>query len=170
MATGSTRTGNTRQPGYSRQQVAGITNLTARQLTYWRQTGLIVPTNHTSGGHARYTFSDLIALKTVKRLLEQGVSTQKIRKSIHALTQYLPQHADALSQLKLVATGDVVLVFHQGMAMDAVSGQEWILEVAELEKEVAREVTCKLPDTDLLVEQQEMFTGLTDDAVTSKLA
>ncbi len=155
------------QAGYSRQQVVNVTGLTPRQLTYWRQTGLIIPTKQTNGGHARYTFTDLIALKTVKRLLEQGVSTQKIRKSIQALTSYLPQQSQPLSTLKLVATGDVVLVFHQGMVIDAISGQEWILEVAELEKELARQVMRSNPQADLLVEQQDLFQKTPEANVAS---
>ena len=151
--------------GYTRQHVASITGLTARQLTYWRQTGLIVPSHQTQGGHARYNFTDLIALKTVKRLLEQGVSTQKIRKSILALTQYLPQQSHPLSELKLVATGDVVLVFHQGMAIEAISGQEWILEVAELEKEVTLEVQHALPEAELVVDQQDLFTEKPEQSI-----
>ena len=41
-----------------------------------------------------------------------------------------------LAELVLVATGDVALVFRSGTAFDAVSGQEWIFEVALFEREV----------------------------------
>jgi len=143
-----------RQSGFSRQQVAKITGLTARQLNYWRRTSVIGPSNTTKGGHARYSFTDLIALKTVKQLLGHGVSLQKVRKSILALLQYLPLQQQPFSELKIIATGDVVLVFHQGIALDALTGQEWILEVAELEKEIVRQ--C--PETlQLVVEQDDLF-------------
>jgi len=146
---------NTRShTGFSRQQVANITGLTARQLNYWRQTAVIEPSHITSGGHARYSFSDLIALKTVKQLLDHGVSLQKIRKSILALLHYLPLQQQPFSELKVVATGDVVLVFHQGMALDALTGQEWILEVAELEKEIINQYPESLQ---LVVEQDDLF-------------
>lgn len=147
---------NTRlQNGFSRQQVVNITGLSARQLNYWRRTNVIEPSSVTQGGHARYSFTDLIALKTVKQLLEQGVSLQKIRKSILALLQYLPAQQQPFSELKVIATGDVVLVFHQGLALDAVTGQEWILEVADLEKEIAQQYpqTCQL-----VVEQDDLFS------------
>ncbi len=146
---------NTRlHTGFSRQQVVNITGLTARQLNYWRRTEVIKPSATTQGGHARYSFTDLIALKTVKQLLDHGVSLQKIRKSILALLQYLPLQQQPFSELKVIATGDVVLVFHQGMALDALTGQEWILEVAELEKEIVQQY----PDTlQLVVEQDDLF-------------
>ena len=143
------------QNGFSRLQVANITGLTARQLNYWRRTEIIKPSNTTQGGHARYSFTDLIALKTVKQLLEHGVSLQKIRKSILALLQYLPLQKQPFSELKVIATGDVVLVFHEGVALDAVTGQEWILEVADLEKEISQHY----PETyQLVVEQDDLFT------------
>ena len=147
---------NTRlQNGFSRQQVVNITGLSARQLNYWRRTEIIEPSNTTQGGHARYSFTDLIALKTVKQLLEHGVSLQKVRKSILALLKYLPLQQQPFSELKVIATGDVVLVFHQGVALDAITGQEWILEVADLEKEIAQHY----PDTyQLVVEQDDLFS------------
>lgn len=141
--------------GFSRQQVANITGLSARQLNYWRRTEIIEPSHTTQGGHARYSFTDLIALKTVKQLLEYGVSLQKVRKSIRALLRYLPLQQQPFSELKVIATGDVVLVFHQGVALDAVTGQEWILEVADLEKEIAQHY----PETyQLVVEQDDLFS------------
>ena len=35
-----------------------------------------------------------------------------------------------------MATGDVVLAFRDGTAFDAISGQEWVFEVADFEREV----------------------------------
>lgn len=152
------------QNGFSRLQVANITGLTARQLNYWRRTEIIKPANITQGGHSRYSFTDLIALKTVKQLLEHGVSLQKVRKSILALLQYLPLQQHPLSELKVIATGDVVLVFHKGVALDAVTGQEWILEVADLEKDIAQ----NYPETyQLVVEQDDLFAANNNENITT---
>jgi hypothetical protein len=49
----------------------------------------------------------------------------------------LPSVGQPLSELVLVATGDIVLVFREGSAFEAVSGQEWVFEVAAFEREVA---------------------------------
>lgn len=124
--------------GYTCQQVMSITGLTRRQLGYWRKTGLIVPQLHTTGGHARYTFADLLALKTAKKLIDAGVSVQRIRKSIVSLTSFLPSCTAPLTELSLVATGDMILVLHRETAFEALSGQEWIYPVAELEREAAK--------------------------------
>jgi DNA-binding transcriptional MerR regulator len=126
------------EDGFTNRQVVAITGVTSRQLVYWRQTGLIEPSATTPGGHARYDFRDLIALKTAKRLIDAGVSVQRIRKAIASLIHFLPRVARPLSELSLVATGDVVLVLHRDAAFEALSGQEWIFPVADLERDVAR--------------------------------
>jgi DNA-binding transcriptional MerR regulator len=118
------------------RDVIQILGVTRRQLQYWSQTGLVTPSTQTPGGHGRYTFEDLVALKAAKRLIDAGVSVQRIRKSIAALQKILPTVRRPLAELVLVATGDVVLAFRDGAAFDAVSGQEWVFEVAQLQREV----------------------------------
>ena len=91
------------------RDVVQLLDVTRRQLQYWAQTDLIAPSAKTPGGHGRYTFEDLVALKAAKRLIDAGVSVQRIRKSIGALRQILPTVQRPLAELVLVATGDVVL-------------------------------------------------------------
>ncbi|MGB5605071.1 MAG: MerR family transcriptional regulator [Gammaproteobacteria bacterium] len=123
------------EQGFSTQQVRRITGLSARQLGYWRKTGLLSPAWHTPGGHARYSFTDLVALKTASRLIHAGVSVQRIRQCLQSLNKFLPQTDTPLHELSLVVTGDVVLVLRSGAAFDALTGQEWIFQVADLERE-----------------------------------
>ena len=118
--------------------VQQILRLSRRQLQYWADTDLVRPTVRTRGGHHRYTLEDLVALKAAKRLIDAGVSVQRIRKSIQTLRRILPTVRRPLAELVLVATGDVVLVLHDGAAFEAVTGQEWIFEVSRFEREVAR--------------------------------
>ena len=121
---------------YQTRDVVEILGISRRQLQYWAQTELIVPSTTTRGGHRRYSFDDLVALKATKRLIDAGVSLQRIRKSIQSLRKTLPSVGRPLSELVLVATGDIVLVFREGAAFEAVSGQEWVFEVASFEREV----------------------------------
>ena len=123
---------------FTRREVSEIIGLTRRQVQHWDQTGLIKPSLRTSGGHARYTFQDLIAFKTAKKLLDAGISTQRIRNSLLELQRLLPMVKRPLAELTLVATGDVVLVFYEGTVFDAVSGQEWIIEVSEVSQAVEK--------------------------------
>ena len=117
---------------YTSQQAAAITGLSQRQLQYWRKTHLLTPTHATSGGHARYSFTDLIALKAAKRLIDAAIPVQRIRKCIQSLAGFLPTIERPLHELSLVVAGDVVLILHGQTAFDALTGQSWILPVAEL--------------------------------------
>ncbi len=69
-------------------------------------------------------------------MIDAGVSVQRIRKSIGALRQVLPNVQRPLAELVLVATGDVVLAIQDGSAFEVGSGQEWIFEVAHFQREV----------------------------------
>ncbi len=122
---------------FKTREVVELLDVSRRQLQYWAKTGLLEPSARTPGGHHRYSFDDLVALKATKRLIDAGVSVQKIRKSVRALQALLPRVERPLSQLVLVATGDVVLVFRDDTVFEAITGQEWVFEVAAFEREVA---------------------------------
>ena len=142
--------------GFTCQQVMRITGLSRRQLTYWRKTGLINPQFQTSGGHTRFSFADLLALKTAKKLIDAGVSVQRIRKSIVSLTSFLPSCTAPLTELSLVATGDMILVLHRETAFEALTGQEWIYPVAELAREAAKTLGESEPEqTDLFIDTED---------------
>ena len=113
---------------YRTRDVVEILGISRRQLQYWAQTDLVTPSDKTPGGHRRYCFADLVALKATKRLIDAGISVQRVRKSIQALRKTLPDIERPLSELVLVATGDVVLAFRAGAAFEAISGQEWVFE------------------------------------------
>jgi len=152
--------------GYTCQQVMSITGLTRRQLAYWRNTGLINPQFKTSGGHSRFAFADLLALKTAKKLIDAGVSVQRIRKSIVSLTSFLPSCTAPLTELSLVATGDMILVLHRETAFEALTGQEWIYPVAELAQEAALSRGEQEPEqSDLFIETAD--TETTDENSSS---
>jgi DNA-binding transcriptional MerR regulator len=117
-------------------EVVQILGISRRQLQYWADTDLVPPSATTVGGHHRYAFGDLVALRAAKRLIDGGVSVQRIRRSIQALRLRLPDVQRPLAELVLIATGDVVLVVHRGAAFEAISGQEWVFEVAQLQRDV----------------------------------
>ena len=60
---------------------------------------------------------------------------QRIRQCLQSLSRFLPNTDTAIHELSLVATGDVVLVLRSDTAFDALTGQEWILHVADFELE-----------------------------------
>lgn len=142
---------------FGSRQVCRITGLTERQLRYWRDTGMIAPSGRTPGGHARYSFTDLIALRAVRRLLEAGISIQRTRRCVAALIERLPTVSLPLAQATLLVTGDVVLVLHHGAAFDAISGQQWIMPVADLIRDIERVTGQRAAAPDY---QQDLFPGV----------
>lgn len=139
---------------FTSREAADVTGLTQRQLAYWRSSGLIVPSHQTSGGHARYSFSDLVALKSARQLLDTGVSVQKIRRSVAALTEFLPKLDRPLTETTLVAAGDIIMVFHEGAAFEAISGQEWVFPIAQMQRDIERLNRDKKAETPL---QRDLF-------------
>jgi DNA-binding transcriptional MerR regulator len=68
--------------------VCAIVGITYRQLDYWARTDLLHPSISKakgSGSQRRYSYSDLVQLKVVKRLLDSGVSLQAARRAIECL-------------------------------------------------------------------------------------
>jgi DNA-binding transcriptional MerR regulator len=121
---------------FTPREVSEIIGLTFRQIQHWDKTDLIKPGVRTPGGHSRYTFQDLIAFRTAKKLLDAGVSLHRIRRSLQELQRLLPMVKRPLSELTLVATGEAILVFYEGTVFDAVSGQAWIIEASEIKHSV----------------------------------
>ncbi|STD08551.1 Copper export regulator [Dermatophilus congolensis] len=82
--------------------------ITYRQLDYWARTGLVEPSVRSaagSGSQRLYSFSDVLVLKVVKRLLDTGVSLQQIRNAVDALRQ---RGIHDLEQVTLMSDGATV--------------------------------------------------------------
>jgi DNA-binding transcriptional MerR regulator len=80
--------------GYRPQKVRKITGLTTRQLDHWDRIGFISPSLRRScgRGNARcYSFTDLVALKTAKSLLDTGLPLKRIRAALDFLQKNLGQ-------------------------------------------------------------------------------
>lgn len=76
------------QDGYRAPQVCQLVGITYRQLDYWARTGLLQPSLRAAGGSGTqrlYSFTDLVQLRVIKRLLDTGINLPKIRKAIEWL-------------------------------------------------------------------------------------
>jgi DNA-binding transcriptional MerR regulator len=80
--------GDVDRVGYRGPTVCRIVGITYRQLDYWARTGLVEPGMRKaegSGTQRLYSFDDIVRLKVVKRLLDTGVSLQKVRLAVDEL-------------------------------------------------------------------------------------
>jgi len=76
------------EQGYRVPEVTRIVGISYRQLDYWARTGLVRPSikdARGSGTQRLYSFQDLATLKLIKRMLDSGVSLQRIREAMGTL-------------------------------------------------------------------------------------
>ena len=76
--------------GYRVPEVCKVIGISYRQLDYWARTGLVTPSVREAGGSGTqrlYSFQDLVQLKVIKRLIDAGISLQRIRKAVQYLRQ-----------------------------------------------------------------------------------
>ena len=98
---------------YSSSEVCKIVGITYKQLDYYDRTNFIKPSVNGAGGcgsRRMYNFNDLMKLKIIKKLIEAGISLQKLRKTKKYLDDYDNQHEsnNSLLEQTLISDGNTV--------------------------------------------------------------
>ena len=97
---------------YSSTEVCNIIGITYKQLDYYDRTDFLKPSVNGAGGYGSrrmYSFNDLMKLKVIKKLMEAGISLQKLRKTKKYLDQYnAGSKNDSLLNLTLISDGNTV--------------------------------------------------------------
>ena len=106
---------------YSAEDVQRILGLTSKQLERWDRLRLV--SAQKEEGERYYDFRDLIGLRTIKQLLEKGVSASRLQRAVSALKEKLSQVETPLSQLRILSDGKDVVVEHGEARLEPVSGQ-----------------------------------------------
>jgi len=73
---------------FSTAEVARATGFSIKQLDYWAQQGIVMPSVQRSygpGTRKRYSVDDLVQLQFIRQLKRYGWSTQKVGKAINTL-------------------------------------------------------------------------------------
>ncbi|CAN5715826.1 MAG: MerR family transcriptional regulator [Acidimicrobiia bacterium] len=134
--------------GYTAEQTCRLTNCTPHQLRYWDKMSLVRPSVQGTGGRPGvrriYAFRDLVALRVVRSLVDNGMSLQRVRRA----WEYLRRQGDMerhLSDVKLVTDG--VSIYEIGAAegdvLDALRGGQmaFFIEIEQITREVEDDVT-----------------------------
>ncbi|MEW6077307.1 MAG: helix-turn-helix domain-containing protein [Thermodesulfobacteriota bacterium] len=103
--------------------VLRVSGASANQLKYWVKIGLVAPTR--DGKKYWYTFRDILKLKVIISLKNNGLSLQTIRKGIDNLAKVLPPGSDPLSRLIIFTDGQEMIVMEKGMYFSATSMQQF---------------------------------------------
>jgi len=120
---------------FSPENVQRILGLTARQLDYWDRLRLVSPRKEE--GNRFYDFRDLIGLRTVKQLIEEGVPANRLRRALNALRAKLVQVQAPLTELRILSDGKDVIVERHGARLEPLSGQFVLnFETRELDEKV----------------------------------
>ena len=115
-------TSNSPVESFSGKKAADVVGISYRQLDYWARTDLIRPSvsdARGSGSRRRYSYRDLLELKLVKTLLDDGIKLESIREAFGYLRDQL---GEDLSTAKLVIAGNsAVLVRENDELIDVVN-------------------------------------------------
>jgi DNA-binding transcriptional MerR regulator len=118
--------------GYRGPQVCSIVGITYRQLDYWARTGLLHPSiteARGSGSQRRYSYTDLVQLKVIKRLLDAGVSLQAARKAIDCIRS---AGGDLASANLVTDERGSVLAYSGEEIIDLLRGGQTVLNIVPL--------------------------------------
>jgi tetratricopeptide (TPR) repeat protein len=120
---------------FSPEEVQRILGLNEKQLEYWERLRLVSP--HKESGNRFYDFRDLIGLRTVKQLVEEGVPASRLRRSLAALREKLLHPEASLAELRVFSDGKDILVERGGARLEPLSGQFALnFETSELDQKV----------------------------------
>lgn len=121
--------------GFGTRDVARLLGLRQARVQAWAREGL-VPAGRNERGDFRFTFRDLVLLRTAKALLDGGLTTHRVRLALDALREQLPA-GRALSGVRVAAAGGQVVARSGDEAWEPVSGQRLLdFQVADLAEAV----------------------------------
>ena len=121
--------------GFSGTQAAEVVGISYRQLDYWARTELVTPSIQSaagSGSQRLYSFTDMLVLKIVKRLLDAGVSLQNIRTAV-----------DHLSSRGIADLSSITLM-SDGASIYECTSPEDVIDLVLEKKETAIHITTSL--------------------------
>ena len=120
------------QIGYSGTQTAKVVGISYRQLDYWARTDLIRPSLTDaagSGSRRRYSYGDLLELKTIKKLIDAGIKLEQVRK----VFEYLREHvATDIASAHIVIDGGSVVLCDGDQLVDVLKQGQGVLNVLSL--------------------------------------
>lgn len=101
---------------YSREEVCRKFGVSAQQLRAWERQNLVSSTGS-------FSFSDILALRTLIALRAGKIPTAQIRRALHALRSKLKEVHNPLTELKIYSRGRQIHVQFAGQRMEPISGQ-----------------------------------------------
>ena len=143
---------------FNSKMVSKIIGVPLRVIDYWDRTNFIKPSINEASGYGSmrlYSFTDLIQFKVAKFLRDQGLSLQKIRKSLNYLRKHLPAIEKPLAQLRFLTDGEMIFVLtnKNREIIDTLKKGQYVLSIAigELINELKGETSKMTMDREYMV-------------------
>jgi tetratricopeptide (TPR) repeat protein len=122
--------------GYGAREVARMLGLSVGQVRAWVRAGFLEP-ERCARGALRFSFQDLVLLRTAKGLLSARIPPRRVRSALSRLRTVLPE-GRSLRGVKIIADGDRIVVGDGDARWQADSGQVLFdFDTAELARKVA---------------------------------
>lgn len=97
---------------YTRREVGRILGLEPSRLQYWERLRLVRPESR--WGERFYSFGDLVALRTIKRLTENRIPALRVRRAIQIIEKQFGASPLGLKELRFIEQGRDLLVIPPG--------------------------------------------------------
>ena len=160
-----------KKDAFTSKQACYLSACTSHQLRYWDKVGLVSPTIQSSNGKPGvpklYSFRDIVSLRVIKTLLDNGMSIQRVRRAWKYLTRN-GNLQDQLSEVKLVSDGETIYTVEDDKVFDALkSGQLAFFEtIDEVTKEVREDVSKFELDKERFL---NLLTKVEEDVLSQEL-
>ena len=160
-----------KKDAFTSKQACYLSGCTSHQLRYWDKVKLVSPSIQSSHGKPGvpklYSFRDIVSLKVIKTLLDNGMSIQRVRRA----WRYLSRNGDLqdqLSKTKLSSDGVTIYTVEENKVLDALKhGQLAFFETIDF---VAKEVEEDLSKFELDKERfLNLLTRVEDDIQSQQL-
>jgi DNA-binding transcriptional MerR regulator len=161
----------TRKDAFTSKQAIFLSGCTSHQLRYWDKVKLASPSIQSSNGKPGvpklYSFRDIVSLRVIKTLLDNGMSIQRVRRAWGYLTKNgeLGSH---LSNIKLLTDGSSIYSVEDDQVFDALKmGQLAFFETID---QVARDVEEDVSKFELDKQKfLKLLSVVEDDVLTQTL-
>jgi len=145
---------------YTSKQAQEIAGITYRQLDYWARTDLVKPSRARatgSGSRRQYSYDDLLRLKVIKRLIDNGIKLEKVRDFFDYVRNELQED---ISSANLVIDGaNAAIVRSQDELIDALQRGQGVLPLSNIGREVDAAIIELRPSADDTDEEPADETG-----------
>ncbi len=110
---------------YSTQEVSELLEWPAARIYNFVRSGLVHPQKN-SRGEFVFSFRDLVVLRAAKELIDKGLATRKVKRSLAAVAHLLPD-GRPLSTVRVSRAGDHVVVRQGELWWEVETGQGHML-------------------------------------------